>query len=176
MVAVPVWATIFNKITSGHKDGRMGGKLIWNIYVWYLLFTQVWDQWCILSAHKNVYLIPSVSKIQWRVSSNLCSVVLCCWKHNFCTENKVWGCLFRSKPKRKSALWLDRMWNSVLLAAFPVGKCDNLTGSYVEKWNFPKWDQWSISSFLSVHYIIFSVCQGDHKLSSRIQFKWVKWR
>lgn len=70
VVAVPVWATISNKVTSGQTDGRVGKKWIWNIYVWYLLC--VWDQWCILPAHKNVYLRPSVSKIQWRVSSNLC--------------------------------------------------------------------------------------------------------
>lgn len=102
--------------------------------------------------------------------------VFCGWKHNFCAENKDGGCLCRSKPKRKSALWLDRMWNSVLLAVFLAGKCNNLSGSYVEKWNFPKWDKWSIYSFLSVQYMIFSVCQADNKLSSRIPFKWVKRR
>lgn len=31
--AVPVWGTIFNNVTSGQTDGRMGGKIyIWNIY------------------------------------------------------------------------------------------------------------------------------------------------
>lgn len=149
VVAVPVWATILNKVTSGQTDGKRGKRWIWK----YL---------CLVFAfHTSVRLVYPASSQKWLFktfgfkNSMVCQLksvphVLCCWKHNFCAENKVWGCLCRSKLKRKSALWLDRMWNSVLLVVFPAGKCDNLTGSNIEKWNFPKWDQWSVSSFLSV--------------------------